>query len=47
MFPDTTEPTEILHYSYLNVSIFPIDFPTETMVLGHYQKLNHCDSMDG
>ena len=47
MFPDTIEPTEILHYVYLNFGNFPIDFPTETAVLCHYRKLNHYTSMDG
>jgi hypothetical protein len=23
------------------------DFPIETLLLCHYRKLNHCDSMDG
>ena len=44
MFSDTTEPTEILHYVYLNVRFFPIDFPTENVVLCHYRKLNHVYS---
>ena len=39
MFPDAAEPTEILHYVYLNAGFFPIDFPTETVVLCHYRKL--------
>ena len=47
MFPDTTEPTEILHYAYLNAIFLTIDFPTETVALRHYRKLNHFDSMDG
>ena len=47
MFPDTTEPIEILHYAYLNVRMFPIDFPTEIVVLCNYRKLNHYTSMDG
>ena len=44
MFPDTTEPTEILHCVYLNAKIFPIDFPAEIVVLCHYRKLNHVYS---
>jgi len=47
MFPDTAEPTKILHYAYLNAIIFPIDFLDETAVLCHYRKLNHYTSMDG
>ncbi len=47
MFPDTTEPTEILHYANLNARIFPIDFPTETAVLCHYRKLIHYAFIDG
>ena len=47
MFPDSNEPTEILHYAYLNANCFPIDFPTKTAVMCHYQKLNHSTSMDG
>ena len=47
MFPDTIEPTEILHYVYFNVKIFNIDFLTETVVLCRYRKLNHFDSIDG
>ena len=47
LFPDITEPTEILHYAYLNAIIFPNDFPTETVVMCHYWKLNHYTSMDG
>ena len=46
MFPDSIEPTEILHYAYLNVRIFPIDFPTEIAAMCHYRKLNHYTSMD-
>ena len=44
MFPDTNEPTEILHYAYLNARILPIDFPTETVVMCHYLKLIHVYS---
>jgi len=47
MFPDTTEPTEIMHYAYLNARIISIDFPTEIVVLCHYRKLNHYASIDG
>jgi hypothetical protein len=48
MFPDTYEPTdEILHYAYLNAISFPIDFPTETVVVCHYRKQNHRTSKDG
>ena len=44
IFPDTTEPTEILHYAYLNATIFPIVFPTETAVMCYYRKLNRVYS---
>ena len=47
MFPDTTEPTENLHYAYLSAIMFPIDFPTETVVLRHYRKLSRHASIDG
>ena len=47
MFPDTIEPTEILHYAYLNARFFPIDFPIEIPVLGHYRKLYQYTSMNG
>jgi hypothetical protein len=47
MFLDSIEPTEILHYVYLNVRIFSIDFPHETVVLCHYRKLNQYTSIDG
>jgi len=47
MFPDATEPTEIMHYAYLNARIFPIDFPTETLVLCHFRKLNRYASIYG
>jgi hypothetical protein len=47
MFPDTTKPTEILHYAYLNIIIFPIDFPTEIAVMCiNYGNLFMCTSMD-
>ena len=29
-----------MHYVYVNIRIFHIDFPTETMVLCHYRKLS-------
>ena len=47
MFPDVTKPIEILHYAYWNAIIFPIDFPTETVVPCYYRKLNHYASIDG
>jgi hypothetical protein len=48
MFPDTTEPTAIVHYyTYLNAKFFPIDVPIKTVVMYHYRKLNHYASMDG
>jgi len=46
MFPDNTEPIEILQYAYLNAKMFPIDFPTEIAVLCNYRKLNHYTSLD-
>jgi hypothetical protein len=44
MFLDATEPIEILHYAYENARIFPIDFPTNIVVLCHYLKLIHVYS---
>ncbi len=44
MFLDTNEPTEMLHYAFLNAKMFPIDFPTEAVVMWHYRKLNHVYS---
>jgi hypothetical protein len=41
MFHDTVEPTEILHYAYLNIRIVLIDFSTENAVTCPYRKLNH------
>jgi hypothetical protein len=41
MFLDSIEPTKILHYAYVNVKDFPIDFPTEIVVLCHYRKPNN------
>ncbi len=46
MFPGSIEPTEILHYAYLDVRFFPINFPTETAAMCHYRTLNHYTSMD-
>jgi hypothetical protein len=39
MYHDTVEPIELLHYAYLNVRIFYIDFPPKTLVM--CPKLNH------
>jgi hypothetical protein len=44
MLPDTTVPTEILHYAYLNAKIYPIDYPTEIAMLYLYLKLNRVYS---
>jgi hypothetical protein len=47
MFPDSTEPTEIMHSAYLNAITFLDDSPTEIVALRHYRKLNHYASIDG
>jgi len=43
MLPNTIAPTKILHYAYLNVKFFSIDFPPENVVLCRHRKLNHLN----
>ena len=41
MFPNTTEPTEILHNAYLIIRFFPIDIAIEYAAVFWCGKLNH------